>query len=147
MPNNYKIFMRIPKNDDTAEIQITTQKNYDKNNAFIVEVCEYEHSPNPQEIYYGIGAIICRNLANISIESLKYKYPFTSTLKNHYLYICVTNQNSDLTYINTNIYKEVTPESTEPTPEPTSSPSPNRGSAEKNKFSKILLGLLFLILI
>ena len=26
MPNNYKIFMRIPKNDDTAEIQITTQK-------------------------------------------------------------------------------------------------------------------------
>ena len=38
MPNNYKIFMRIPKNDDTAEIQITTQKNYDKNNAFIVEV-------------------------------------------------------------------------------------------------------------
>ena len=65
----------------------------------------------------------------------------------------MTNLNNDLTYINTNIYSEVppettdpTPESTDPTPEPTD-PSPNPGSAEKNNFSKVLLGLLFLILI
>ena len=61
MPNNYKIFMHIKKNYDTAKIHITTQKNYDKNNAFIVEVCEYEHSPNPQEIYYSINYLIDDN--------------------------------------------------------------------------------------
>ena len=39
-----------------------------------------------------------------------------------------------------------TPESTDPTPEPTESPNPG-STAEKNNFSKALLGLLFLILI
>ena len=48
----------------------------------------------------------------------------------NYISICVTNQNADLSYIKTNIYKEV-------------GPSPDTGSAEKNNFSKILLGLLF----
>ena len=154
IPQYYRIFMRIPINDDTIQIQLTTQKEYDKNAAFKVDVCEFVYLPTSTDIYYRTDRMKCTvNLENTSTESLKYKYPFTSSENVHYLSICVTNLNDDLTYINTNIYSEVppeptdpTPESTDPTPEP-SDPSPNPGSAEKNNFSKVLLGLLFLILI
>ena len=155
IPYNYGIFMSVPIIDDeTIEIQLTTQKEYDKNAAFKVDVCEFEHKPTPSEIYFGTGAKKCtNNLQNTSTESLKYKYPFTSSENVRYLSLCVTNLNDDLTYINTNIYSEVppeptdpTPESTDPTPEPTESPNPG-STAEKNNFSKALLGLLFLILI
>ena len=142
--------MRVPINDDTIEIQLTTQKD----SAFKVDVCEFTYLPTSSDIYYGTEARKCtNNIENTSTESLKYKYPFSSSENVRYLSICVTNLNNDLTYINTNIYSEVppeptdpTPESTDPTPEP-SDPSPNPGSAEKNNFSKVLLGLLFLILI
>ena len=141
IPYNYGIFMSVPIIDDeTIEIQLTTQKEYDKNAAFKVDVCEFNHEPTQSEIYFGTGANKCiNNLENTSTESLKYKYPFRSSENVYYLSICVTNLNDDLTYINTNIYSEVPPE-------PTDSSS-NPGSAEKNNFSKSLLGLLFLILI
>ena len=126
--------------DDTIEIQLTTQKEYDKNAAFKVDVCEFEYLPTSTDIYYRTIEWKCtNNLENTSTESLKYKYPFSSLKNVHYLSICVTNLNDDLTYINTNIYSEVPPE-------PTDSSS-NPGSAEKNNFSKALFGLLLLILI
>ena len=133
IPYNYGIFMRLPINRDTIEIQLTTQKEYDKNAAFKVDVCEFDHLPTSSEVYFGTNAKKCfTNLQNKSTENLKYKYPFSSEENVNYISICVTNQNTDLSYIKTNIYKEV---------------SPGSGSAEKNNFSKILLGLLFLILI
>ena len=145
IPQYYQIFMRVPINDDTIEIQLTTKKEYDKNAAFKVDVCEFVYSPTSTDIYYGTISRKCtNNLQNTSTESLKYKYPFSPSENIQYLSICVTNLNDDLTYINTNIYSEdPTPESTDPIPGPTD-PS---GSAEKNNFSKALLGLLFLILI
>ena len=140
IPYNYEIFMRVPINGDTIEIQLTTQKEYDKNAAFKVDVCEFEYLPTSTDIYYRTIEWKCtNNLENTSTESLKYKYPFSSLKNVHYLSICVTNLNDDLTYINTNIYSEVPPE-------PTDSSS-NPGSAEKNNFSKALFGLLLLILI
>ena len=144
IPNNYGIFMRLPINRDTIEIQLETRKAYAQN-AFKVDVCEFDHLPTSSEVYFGTNAKKCFiNLQNTSTENLKYKYPFSSEENVNYISICVTNLNDDLTYINTNIYfEDPTPESTDPTPGPTD-PS---GSAEKNNFSKALLGLLFLILI
>jgi hypothetical protein len=132
IPNNYGIFMRLPINRDTIEIQLETRKAYTQN-AFKVDVCEFDHLPTSSEVYFGTNAKKCfTNLQNKSTENLKYKYPFSAEENVNYISICVTNQNEDLSYIKTNIYKEV---------------SPGSGSAEKNNFSKILLGLLFLILI
>jgi hypothetical protein len=134
IPNNYGIFMRLPINHDTIEIQLETKKAYAPN-AFKVDVCEFDHLPTSSEVYFGTNAKKCfTNLENKSTENLKYKYPFSSEENVNYISICVTNQNVDLSYIKTNIYKEV-------------GPSPDTGSAEKNNFSKVLLGLLFLILI
>jgi hypothetical protein len=132
IPYNYGIFMRLPINRDTIEIQLETRKAYAQN-AFKVDVCEFDHLPTSSEVYFGTNAKKCfTNLQNKSTENLKYKYPFSAEENVNYISICVTNQNTDLSYIKTNIYKEV---------------SPGSGSAEKNNFSKILLGLLFLILI
>ena len=132
IPYNYGIFMRLPINRDTIEIQLETRKAYAQN-AFKVDVCEFDHLPTSSEVYFGTNAKKCfTNLQNTSTENLKYKYPFSAEENVNYISICVTNQNADLSYIKTNIYKEV---------------SPGTGSAEKNNFSKILLGLLFLILI
>ena len=109
IPYQYQIFTRIPVHPNAKmNIQLETKVNYDKTNAFKVDVCQYNNKPVESQVYYDTDAIKCTiGLSNESEENYKYIYPFKNELEEaNWLSIRIINQitDKDLTYLNMDIF-------------------------------------------
>ena len=109
IPKGYQIYLRIPVYPNyKINIQLETKENYDKTNAFKVDVCQYNNKPVESQVYYGTDAIKCTNsLSNESQEDYKYIYPFKNELEEaNWLSIRIINliNDKDLTYLNMDIF-------------------------------------------
>ena len=88
------------------EVQLTTkQEPRDKDNDFLVEVCQYKFEPTQKQVYYPDRAC-SKPLNNTSEETYKYTYPFTTDKDINYLSIRISNSNRKLNYLYMYIFSE-----------------------------------------
>ena len=107
IPPYYQIYIRIPAfGEDKMEVQLTTkQEPHDKDNDFLVEVCQYKFEPTQKQVYY--PDVACSEpLNNTSEETYEYTYPFTTDKDINYLSIRISNSNRQLNYLYMYIFSE-----------------------------------------
>ena len=97
IPDGYQIYIRLSNlNENKFQIQLKTNNPYDKNNAFKVGICQYNSKPSESQVYYGNGAVNCKNsLDNISEEDKYYNYNFQTEKNISYISIKIINYISD----------------------------------------------------